>query len=327
MRRRKFIALIGGAATATAAWPIAARAQRPKLLRVGLAQANPRTFVTMVTFERRLRELGYVEGQNLAIEFIHFGSRAERADEAMRELVRRKVDVIITSGGESNLKSAMRATSRIPIVMIAVNFDPVEGKFVTSIARPTGNVTGLYFRRPELVEKQMEVFAETLPQRRRLGILWDAVSSPMFAAAERAAPSLQLELRSLRLQDPPYDFAGAFAKLADSGADMLFVLSSIYFNEHRSALAQLAIHHKLPTMFVSNLYVEAGGLMSYGPSLLGMWRRSADYVDRLAKGAKPADLPIEQPTKFDLVINARTAKALGLAIPATVLARADEVIE
>jgi putative ABC transport system substrate-binding protein len=323
MRRREFITMLGGAA---AAWPIAARAQTSKILRVGAAAANPRTFVSWVTFERRMRELGYVEGKNLAIEYIHVGRQTDRFDEGMRELVRRKVDVIVTSD-DLALKAALDATTSIPIVMIAITFDPVERGFVTSIARPTGNVTGLFFRRPELVEKQMEVLAETFPDRTRLGVFWDAVSADLFYAAERAASSLRLQLHQLKLENPPYDFANAFRSVAESGAEMLFVLSSNNFNEHRSALAQLAIHHRLPTMFVSNLYVEAGGLMSYGPSLLEMWRRATDYVDRIAKGAKPADLPVEQPTKFDLVINVRTAKALDITLPPQLIARADEVIE
>jgi putative tryptophan/tyrosine transport system substrate-binding protein len=323
LKRRAFIALLGGAA---ASWPISARAQQaPKMLRVGTASPNPRTFVTQITFERRLRELGYIEGQNFAVEYVQIAGPNDA--ESARELVRRKVDVIVTSGGDVSLKAAMGATRSIPIVMIAINYDPVERGYVTSIARPTGNVTGLFFRRPELVEKQMEILAETFPQRKRLGILWDSISTDLFDAAERAAPALRLELRPLKLENPPYDFAGAFRSVAESGADMLHVLTSNYFNEHRSALAQLAIHHGLPTMFASNLYVEAGGLMSYGPSLLAMFRRAADYVDRLAKGARPADLPIEQPSKFDLVLNARTAKALGITLPPQLIARADEVIE
>jgi len=323
IRRREFITLLGGAA---AAWPLAARAQTPKMLRVGMAPPNPRTFVTWVTFEQRLRELGYFEGQNLVIEFIHVPRETSKLDAAMLELVRRRVDAIVTSD-DFTLKAALDATESIPIVMLAVSFDPVERGFVKSIARPTGNVTGVLLRRPELVGKQVEVLVEAFPDRQRLGVLWDAISTDSFGVVVRLASSLRLQLRPLKLESPPYDFAGAFQKIAESGADMLLVLSSNRFNENRSALAQLAIHYRLPTMFVSNLYVEAGGLMSYGPRLLEMYRRAAEYVDRLAKGAKPADLPLEQPTKFELVVNARTAKALGLTLPPSLLARADEVIE
>jgi len=309
-------------------WPLAARAQKAMPM-IGFLLPSSRAYSApyVAAFHEGLNEFGYIEGKNIAFEYRWAEGRIERAAEIAAELVHRKVDVIVTTGGEDALKAAMDATSSTAIIMIAVNYDPVERGFVTSIARPAGNVTGLFFRRPELVEKQMEVLTETFPQRKHVGILWDAISTVLFEAASRTASSLGLEIRPLRLEKPPYDFAGAFRTLAENGADMLYVLSSVYFNEHRSALAQLAIHHRLPTMFVSNLYVEAGGLMSYGPSLLAMYRRAADYVDRLAKGAKTADLPIEQPNKFDLVLNVRTAKALGITLPPQLIARADEVIE
>jgi putative ABC transport system substrate-binding protein len=260
MKRREFITLLGGAAATLAT---TARGQTPpKILRVGTASTNLKTFVTQVTFEQRMRELGYVEGQNLAIEYVQVTNSAGSVEEAMRDLVRRKVDVIVTSGGEVALKAAMEATSSIPIVMIAINFDPVERGFVASIARPTGNVTGLYFRRPELVEKHLEILTETFPDKTRLGVLWDSTSDMMFDATRAAASKLRLDLRPLKLENAPYEFARAFRRIVEAGAQMLYVLSSTNFNEHRSALAQLAIHHGLPTMFVSNLYVEAGGLMS-----------------------------------------------------------------
>ena len=160
-----------------------------------------------------------------------------------------------------------------------------------------------------------------------MGVLWDMNSSDMFNAAERTAASLNFELRSLKLENPPYDFVAAFRTLAQGGAQMLLILSSVCFNRDRPHIAGLAMQHRLPTMFSSKLYVEAGGLMSYGPSVPGMFRRAADYVDRIARGAKPSDLPVEQSTRFDLVVNLKTAKALGLDLPPTLLARADEVIE
>jgi len=324
MGRREFVALLGGAA---AAWPLSGLAeQSAKVLRVGMASANPRTFATWVTFERRMRDLGYVDGENLAVEFIHLGARGIGFDDAMRELVRRGVDAIVISD-DIALKAATAASSTIPIIIIAIAFDPVERGFVTSISRPTGNVTGLFFRRPELVAKQMGILRETFPERRHLGIFWDALTSSQLDAAERVAEPLRLQLHPLKLVNPPYDFAGAFRQLAEGPAEMLFVLSSNLFNEQRKVLADLAIQHRLPTMFVSNLYVEAGGLMSYGPSVLGMYRRAAEYVGRIAKGAKPADLPIEQPNKFDFTVNVRTAQAIGVTLPPTLLAIADEVIE
>jgi putative ABC transport system substrate-binding protein len=325
IRRREFIALLGSAA---AAWPLTARAQvPPRLLRVGVPSTTPRTIYYLVAFEQRLHELGYVEGQNLAVEFISTGDRSDLIAEATHELIRRKVDVLLVAGEEFNLKTAVEATSTLPVVMIAINYDPVTLGYVTSIARPTGNVTGLYFRRPELVEKQVEVLAESFPEKTRLGVLWDANTAGMLSAAERAAASLRLELRPYKLENPPYDFVTALRALARDGAQMLLVLSSVYFNRDRPHIAALALQHGLPTMFLSKPYVEAGGLLSYGPSFTVMYRRAAEYVDRIAKGAKPSDLPIEQPTKFEMVVNLKTARALRLTLPPTLLVRADEVIE
>jgi ABC-type uncharacterized transport system substrate-binding protein len=326
MRRREFITLLCGA---TAAWPCGASAQTPpRILRVGTASPNRRTFIGWVTFEQRMRELGYIQGQNFAFELIDTGDQVARMSEAVQELVRRKVDVLVESSGvEQGLKAALAASSTLPIVMIAITYDPVALGYVSSIARPTGNVTGVYLRRPELVAKQIALLAQTFPSRTGLGVLWDVNSADVFGAAERTAASLNLELHTLKLENPPYDFVAAFRTLAHHGAQMVLVLSSVYFNRDRPQIAGLAMQHGLPTMFTSRLYVDAGGLVSYGPNLAGMFARAADYVDRIGRGAKPADLPIEQPTKFELVINLKTAKVLGLDIPPTVLAIADEVIE
>jgi ABC-type uncharacterized transport system substrate-binding protein len=328
MKRRAFITLLGGGA---AAWPLGAGAQQqtpPRMLRLGTASPNARTFPFWAAFDQRLRELGYIEGQNLAFEFIHTGDRVDRISEAIQDLVRRKVDVIVESSGhELGLKAALAATNTLPIVMIAIQYDPIALGHVDSLARPTSNVTGLYLRRPELVAKQMEILAQMSPGSTRLGVLWDMYSPDSIKAAERAAASLNLEFLPLELANPPYDFVVAFRTLAERGSQILLVISSTYFNRHRPHITGLTMLHRLPTMFSSKLYVEAGGLMSYGPSLPNMFRRAADYVDRIARGAKPADLPVEQPTKFELAINLKTAKALGLEVPPTLLARADEVIE
>jgi putative tryptophan/tyrosine transport system substrate-binding protein len=325
LKRREFVTLLGCAA----AWPLAARGQAPaKLLRLGIISASPRTAVFLVAFDQRLRELGYVEGQNLAVEFIYVGDRSDVVGEAMREIVRRKVDVIVDAiGTQTGLKAMLAVTTTLPILMVAVGYDPVASGYVTSIARPTGNVTGVYFRRPELVEKQLEILNETFPDKPRLGVLWDAGSADMFSATERAATSLKLSLRSLKLETPPYDFVTAFRTLAQADAQTLLVLSSVYFNRDRPHIAALALQHRMPTMFVSRTYAEAGGLMSYGPSISGMFQLVATYVDRIAHGTKPSDLPIEQPTKFELVLNLKTARALDLDVPPALLARADEVIE
>jgi putative ABC transport system substrate-binding protein len=324
MRRREFITLLGGTA---ASWPLFARAQeRPKPLRIGTVSLNRRASAQRVAFEQRLRELGYIEGQNLIIEYINAPDRPDRIDEAARELVQRNVDIIVLEN-HITLKSVMSATSTLPIVIIATSFDPVALGVVASIARPGGNITGFYVRRPELVEKQIGLLAETFPGRTRLGVIWDAVSGEAFPAAERTAIALRWGLEPLKLEHPPYDFVAAFRSLAQRGAQMVLVLHSGLFTEDRAHIAALALQHGLPSMFTDKIYADAGGLMSYGPDLSIAFRRAADYVDRIAKGARPADLPIEQPTSFVLTLNLKTARALGLDVPPTLLARADEVIE
>ena len=324
MRRREFITLLGGAATA---WPLFAHAQeRPKPLRIGTVSLNRRASAQRVAFEQRLRELGYIEGQNLVIEYINAPDRPDRIDEAARELVQRNVDIIVLEN-HITLKSVMSATSTLPVVIIATSFDPVALGVVASIARPGGNITGFYVRRPELVEKQIGLLAEAFPGRTRLGVIWDAVSGEAFPAAERTAIALRWGLEPLKLENPPYDFVAAFRSLAQRGAQMVLVLHSGLFTEDRAHIAALALQHGLPSMFTDKIYAEAGGLISYGPDLSTAFRRAADYVDRIAKGARPADLPIEQPTGFVLTLNLKTARALGLEVPAALLARADEVIE
>jgi len=272
-----------------------------------------------------LNELGYIEGQNLAIEYIT-ADHVDHIDEAAQELVRRKVDIIFVQN-HIVLKSVVAATTSVPIVIVATNFDPVILGFVASISRPGGNITGFYVRRPELVEKQIGLLAEAFAGRTRLGVLWDAISAEAFPAVERAAARLGWELQPLKLDNPPYDFVVAFHSLAQRGAQMVLVLHTGLFAEDRAVIAALALQHGLPTMFTDKVYADAGGLLSYGPDLNAAFRRAADYVDRIAKGAKPADLPIEQPISFVLTVNLKTARALGLNIPPTLLVRADEVIE
>jgi putative ABC transport system substrate-binding protein len=221
----------------------------------------------------------------------------------------------------------MKATTTSPIVIVATNFDPVALGVVASISRPGGNVTGFYVRRPELVQKQVGLLAETFPGKTRLGVLWDEVSSEAFPAAERSAIALGLEFETLKLDRPPHDFVAAFRSLAERGVQMVLILHSGLFTQDRAHISALALQHGLPSMFTDKIYADAGGLMSYGPDLAMAFRRAADYVDRIAKGVKPADLPIEQPTSFVLTLNLKTARALGFEFPATMLARADQVIE
>jgi putative tryptophan/tyrosine transport system substrate-binding protein len=324
MRRREFIALLGGAAVA---WPLAVYGQEIRnVVRVGTASTFPKNFPLWVAFRARLRELGYVEGQNIAFEFLELADHGSILEE-MSELVQRKVDIIIDAGEEVTLKAAMTATTTVPIVMLAVTYDPVVQGYVSSISRATGNVTGLYLRRPELVEKQIGFLTGALPRAVRLAVLGDANSWNQYRSVEQIAHSLNLNVQPVQLEQPPYDFDVAFRAMAKERAEMLLVLSSSLFGLQRSRIADLAIQHRLPTMFTSKTYVQAGGLFSYGPDITAMFRRAADYVDRLARGAKPTDLPIEQPTKFELAINIKTARALGFDVPDRLLALADEVIE
>jgi putative ABC transport system substrate-binding protein len=257
VKRREFITLLGGAA---AAWPLAARAQQqPKVLRIGIASANPRSFSTWVAFERRLRELGYVDGRNLTFEFIHLSKNLDQSKVAMRELINRKVDMIVDAGEIATLQAAMSQTRTMPIIMLAVAYDPLAAGYIESLARPGGNVTGVFLRRPELIEKQLEVLAEAFPGRRRLALLWDGSNEASFRTVEETAQKVRFDLQSLRLENPPYDFIAAFAKLAEDKPEVVFVLSSVFFNEHAQEIAQLAIRHALPTMFTSRRYVQARG--------------------------------------------------------------------
>jgi ABC-type uncharacterized transport system substrate-binding protein len=324
MKRREFITPLGGAA---AAWPLVALAQEiRKVLRIGSASTFPKDFPLWVAFRARLRELGYVEGQDVVFESLELADHAKIA-EAMGELIRRKVDIIIDAGEEVTLKAAMASTTSVPIVMLAVTYDPVVQGYVSSISRATGNVTGLYLRRPELLEKQIGFLASASPGAVRLAVLGDLHSWNQYNSVEPIARSLHLNVQPVRLDQTPYNFDAAFQAMSQQSAEMLLVLSSSLFGLQRSRIADLALRHRLPTMFTSKTYVHAGGLFSYGPDITAMFRRAADYVDRLAKGAKPTDLPIEQPSKFELAINIKTAKALGLDVPDKLLALADEVIE
>jgi putative tryptophan/tyrosine transport system substrate-binding protein len=326
MRRREFVTLLAGAACAS---PQSLSAQTPpRMLRVGLVSStNPRTAPQYVAFDQRLREFGYIEGQNLAIEFILLNGQVERYGEAMNELVRRKVDVIIAFGQERALKAAMAATETIPIVMVALDYDPFALGYATSLPRPTSNVTGVFVQQIELAAKRIQLMKEAFSDLSSATVFWDGASADQWRATQTAAPSLSLSLVGVELRDRPYDYERALAETPVDHQSALIVMNSPTFFIDRERLAQFALQHRMASMFAWREWVQAGGLMSYGPSFVGIARRAAEYVDRIARGAKPADLPIEQPTTFDLIINIRTAKALGLTLPRSILARADEVIE
>jgi putative ABC transport system substrate-binding protein len=323
--RREFLATLGGAA---AAWPLAARAQQPaKLPTIGFLGATPSTESQRVAaFVQRLRELGWIDGRNLAIEYRWAEGRNERYAENAAEFVRLKVDVIVTVATPPTV-AAKQATSVIPIVFAAAN-DPVGSGLVASLARPGGNVTGLSNQVSETGGKKLELLREVVPGLHRFAILAN-VSNPGVLLdmneAQAAAGSLGLEVIKSEIRRAE-DISPAIDALKGR-ADALYVCADPLVNTHRIGVNILAVAARLPTMHGLREYVEAGGLMSYGANVPDLFRRAADYVDKILRGARPTDLPVEQPTKFDFVINLTTAKALDLEISPTLLARADEVIE
>jgi putative ABC transport system substrate-binding protein len=325
MQRREFITFLGGA---TAAWPLAARAQKSsKLMRVGiLATANPRSTSFYQAFELRLRDLGYIEGQNIAFEYRNAGGEVDRLPGLAAELLHLDPDVIVTSTDLAT-RAAKDATSRVPLLMVAINYDPIALGYIESIARPGANVTGLFFQHLELLAKRFGLFKEMLPTIKRVAVLSEALAADQLRQVEASNRSVGFELQPIHLENPPYDFVNAFRVAMRSGAEAIFVLETASIFRGRVPIAQLAIENRLPTSFAFREYVEVGGLASYGVNFSTMYRRAAEFADKILRGAKPADLPVEQSTKFELAINLKTAKALGLTIPPTLLARADEVIE
>jgi putative ABC transport system substrate-binding protein len=325
LRRRDFTTLLGGAAMAL---PIAARAQQPgKLPTIGLLGTTTPSVWSPWTaaFGQRLRELGWFEGRNIAIEARWGEGREARYADIAAELVRLKVDVILTSA--TGAIAAKQATSVIPIVF-ALAPDPVGSGLVASLARPGGNVTGLSTQQGDAAGKRLELLRELVPGLRVLAILVNAGYSGAVLEmqdVQAAAPSLGLEILKLEIRRAE-DIGSAFDKLKGR-AQALYVVSEALANNNRVRIHTLSLAARLPTMHGIRENVEAGGLMSYGPNNADLFRHAAVYVDKILRGAKPADLPVEQPTKFDLVINLTTAKALGLTIPESFLLRADEVIE
>jgi putative ABC transport system substrate-binding protein len=326
--------ILGGAANVLADWPRAASAQQAgKTARVGLlfnGLKTPLSAAGYPAFVDELRRQGFVEGRNLVIEQRVHGQDSSDTNKFYADaadLARSKVDVLATFGSEVFIRAAVAASKTIPIVMLAINYDPIERGYVKSLARPGGNITGVTFRQPELAGKQIELLREAFPGHTRLAALYDTESAEQFSAAEIAAKSMHLQLVPVKLANSPYDFTSAFKAAADGRAQMVLVLSSGFFTAHRAQIAELAIQHRLPTMFIFKTYVQAGGLMSYGVDFLPAFRRVADYVGKILNGAKPADLPVEQVSTFELVVNLKTAKAIGVELPTSILLRANSVIE
>ncbi len=304
-----------------------AEAQQPeKIPRIGFLAAGSDASSAPLTeaFRQGLRELGYVEGKSIIIEYRYAEGRLERFSGLAAELVRLKVDIIVTAGRPS-IHAAKQATSTIPIVMAAAG-DPVGQGLVASLARPGGNITGLTTIRGDLTGKRLELLKEAASKVSRVAVLWGSPAASNFKVTEAAARSLGLEVQSLEVRGPG-DLEGAFRAAGKKRAHALVVLRNPVIFTALQQIAELAMKSRLPAIYDDREFVRAGGLMSYGTDNADLFRRAATYVDKILKGAKPADLPVEQPTKFELVINLKVAKALGLTIPKSILIRADEVIE
>ena len=312
--------------------PLATEAQRTtKIPRIGvLAPGSSATSAPNIfgAFLRGLGELGWVEGQNVIIEFRFAGNRFERFPSLATELVRLRVDVILAGGGPASLKAAREATTTIPIVMVASSRDPVADGLAKSFSRPGGNITGLTTAPEEIGGKQLELLKEADPGVSRVGILWDATVGAfrVSKSVEAVSRSLRIELLPLEVHAPA-DFEAAVAAATRERVNGLVVAGTPMFTRHSKQLADLLSKNRLPGISIWSVFPEAGGFMAYGPSLADEFRRAAIYVDKILKGANPGDLPIEQPTKYTLVINLKTAKALGLTIPPSLLQRADQIIE
>jgi putative ABC transport system substrate-binding protein len=324
MRRREFLG-VGGAAVV---WPLAARAQQMAIPVIGfLGTATPSAWRERVAaFSQRLRELGWIENRTVAIEYRWTEGRPESVAEIAAEFVRLKVNAIVT-GGTPAILAAKRATSVVPIVFVGAG-DPVSTGLIATLARPGGNLTGLSSQSNDTVGKRLELLRELVPSLRRLAIMYN-VGNPASVLEMRevqtAARALGLQVATLEIRRAA-DINTAFEELK-AGADALYVPPDPLVVANRRRTNTLALGARLPTMYSFREYVEAAGLMAYGANIADLFRRSADYVDKILRGAKPADLPVEQPTKFDLIINLTTAKALGLTVPPLLLTRADEVIE
>jgi putative tryptophan/tyrosine transport system substrate-binding protein len=326
MRRREFIALVGGAA----AWPFVTSAQQAKVPRIGYLVTGSLESPVVDAFRQGLHERGYVEGQNIFIEFRAADGELERFPALASELVRLKVDVIVAPNTPA-ARAVQQATTTTPIV-VPVMGDPVRDGLVASLARPGGNITGLTFLGPELVPKRLALLKQALPTVSRVAALWhpgaygERTMSDMMKETEAAARTLGVDLRLVAVQSPD-ELDRAFSTIGGERADALIVFPSPMLFVERRRIVELTAKHRLPSMAMGREFVELGGLMSYGASIADLSRRGATYVDKIIKGAKPADLPVEQPTKFELLVNLKTARELGLTIRRDFLLLADEVIE
>ncbi|HEV3028528.1 MAG TPA: ABC transporter substrate-binding protein, partial [Planctomycetota bacterium] len=324
MDRRGFLGTLAGGLLAA---PLTGEAQAAgKVVRIGVLELGSElTSGPQEAFRQGLRELGYVEGQNVVLEYRFAEGRAERLPDFAAELVRLRMDVIVAGGTPAPL-AAKHATGTIPIVMSSAG-DPVGTGLVASLAKPGGNVTGLSLRSPELTGKRLQLTKEVVPGLSRVAVLWNAanpIAALVVRETEDAARTLGVQVQSLEVRGPD-DFENALPATVSGGAGALFVVDDPLVFRYRGRIADFAVRNRLPATAFYKAFAEAGGLMTLGPSLADLYRRAAIFVDKILKGAKPGDLPVEQPTKFELVINLKTAKALGLTIPPSLLQRADQV--
>jgi putative ABC transport system substrate-binding protein len=326
LRRREFITLLGGAASA---WPLAARAQQPigKIRRLGVLLPSLPESSFGKAMRDRLRALGYIEGRDTILETRWAEGKVERLTELAAELAALKLDAIIAFTTPAAI-AAREATTTIPVVFLYVG-DPVGAGVVPSLARPGANVTGISLLATELSSKRLEILLEVAPNTSRVAMLWNDSNPGMVLRAresQNVAPKLGVTIESIGVHDL-INFDSAFASIENGRIDALLTLVDPFTSQHRSRIVEFAAQRRLPAIYEAREFVESGGLISYGPNLVAIEQRAAEYVDKIFKGAKAADLPVEQPTKFEMMINLKTAKAVGLTVPPQLLARADEVIE
>jgi putative ABC transport system substrate-binding protein len=292
-----------------------------------LSGAAPRSESYNVAFSEQLAKLGFVEGKNLTIEFASAEGRIERFPELAADLARRGCDAFLSPGSEASLVALKNATRDTPIVMVAIDYDPLERGHIAGLARPGGRITGVHQLQTALAEKRIEVLRELLPQAKRIGVLADGLTADTLKATQGAAKRLGFELVVHEFKRAPYDYEAAFADFGRAKLDAFLPLPSGFFVPARKKIPELALKYRLPGVFNNPLWVEAGGLLSYGTNLADMFRRAAEKMAKVLGGAKPADIPVEQPTLVEMVVNMKTAKALGVTIPQGIWFRAERIIE
>ncbi len=321
LKRRSL--LLGGLTVAA----VPAHAQQPpKMVRVGAVSGQPRSSILWRSFIERMAALGYREGGNFSFDLVQANS-LEEYQAGYQRFGGGAVDIIVAPGPEISLQSALKLPGTTPIVMVAIDYDPLVRGYVKSLARPEGRATGLMLQQIELSVKRLQLLKDAFPDLKAMTVFWDQSSADQWAAMQQAVATLGISVAGIKLRDPPYDYEKALAAAPADHRGTLFPLTSPFMFREIGKIADMALRHRVATIYSDRTMTEAGGLMSYGISFPAIFGRVADYVDRIAKGAKPGDLPIEQPTKFELVVNLKTARAIGVTVPPLLLARADETIE